>query len=339
MLVTWTDTCQSLFAFKRSNFIFKMHTNSPATKTLLRFGLVADLQYANIDDAYNWNKTKKRYYRSAIDLLGKAMKDWKQNDAKFILQLGDLVDGFCKRTEEPIDCLNRILDIFDQEQWPVLNVVGNHELYNFEKDTLYKSRLFKNQPASNRAYYTFSPYQGLKVCVLNTYEISVLGELEGTASYDVAHSFLTERNPNKDKNDPSGLESVDRRFVRFNGAVSKEQLEWLSKELILATKQKENVLVVGHNPIYLPATDSACLCWNYSEILDILSENSVVCYISGHDHDGGYSVDQSGIHHITMPGAIEHPDSYAVGYLLEDSLVIHGRGDMFEVNCPLRFKL
>ncbi|VDH96727.1 manganese-dependent ADP-ribose/CDP-alcohol diphosphatase [Mytilus galloprovincialis] len=137
------------------------------------------------------------------------------------------------------------LDIFDQEQWPVLNVVGNHELYNFEKDSLYKSRLFKNLPSSNKAYYTLSPYQGLKVCVLNTYEISVLGELEGTATYDVAHLFLAERNPNKDKNDPSGLESVDRRFVRFNGAVSKEQLEWLSKELILATKQKENVIVVA----------------------------------------------------------------------------------------------
>ncbi|CAC5393574.1 ADPRM [Mytilus coruscus] len=316
------------------------NTNSPAKKTLLRFGVVADLQYANIEDGYNWNGTRKRYYRSSLSLLQKAMKDWKQNDVKFILQLGDLIDGFCKRTEEPINCLNRILDIFDEEQWPVLNVVGNHELYNFKKESLYKSRLFRNLPSSNTAYYTLSPYQGLKVCVLNTYEVSVLGEVEGSTHYNTAQSVLEERNPNKDKDDTSGLESDDRRFVDFNGAVSKEQLEWLRKELMLATEQKENVIVIGHNPVYLPAANSgSSLSWNYSEILQILSENSVFCYISGHDHSGGYSVDQNGIHHITMPGVIEHPDSYAVGILLEDSLVIQGRGEMFDVDCPLRFKL
>lgn len=92
--------------------------------------------------------------------------------------------------------------------------------------------------------------------------------------------------------------------------------------------------------MYLPATTGgSSLSWNYNEIFDILSENSVVCYISGHDHDCGYSVDQRGIHHITMPGAIENPESYAVGMLLEDSLVIKGRGDMIDVNCSLRFKM
>ncbi|VDI00972.1 Hypothetical predicted protein [Mytilus galloprovincialis] len=138
----------------------------------------------------------------------------------------------------------------------------------------------------------------------------------------------------------SGLESYDRRFVNFNGAISNEQLEWLRKELMMATEQNENVIIIGHNPVYLPATTGgSSLSWNYNEIFDILSKNSVVCYISGHDHDCGYSVDQRGIHHITMPGVIENPESYAVGMLLEDSLVIKGRGDIFDVNCPLRFKL
>ncbi|XP_071132873.1 uncharacterized protein [Mytilus edulis] len=141
-----------------------------------------------------------RYYRSLLNLLQKAMKDWKQNDVKFILQLGDLIDEFCKRAEEPIDCLNRILDVFDEEKWPVLSVVGNHELYNLKK-SLYKSRLFSKLPSSNNAYYTFSPCQGLKVCVLNTYEISAIGESEGSARYNTAQSLLDERNPNKEKDE------------------------------------------------------------------------------------------------------------------------------------------
>ncbi|XP_052070348.1 LOW QUALITY PROTEIN: uncharacterized protein LOC127709056 [Mytilus californianus] len=224
-------------------------------KTFLKFGLVADLQYANIEDGYNWNRTRKRYYRSAIGLLRKAMKDWKQNDVKFIFQLGDLIDGFCKRIEEPTVCLNRILDIFDEEKMPVLHVVGNHELYNFSKDSLYKSRLFKSLPPTNKAYYTLQPCEGLKVCVLNIYEISALGEIEDSDKYNMVKSLLDERNPNENKNDPTGLESVDRRFVRFNGAMSKQQLEWLTKELTLAKEQKQNVIVIGHNPVYSPVTD------------------------------------------------------------------------------------
>ncbi|CAG2248704.1 ADPRM [Mytilus edulis] len=310
-------------------------------KTFMKFGLVADLQYADIEDGYNWNRTRKRYYRSALCLLKKAMKDWKQNDVKLVLQLGDLIDGFCKRTEEPKNCLNRIVDIFDEEKWPVLHVVGNHELYNFSKDSLYKSRLFKSLPPTNKAYYTWQPCDGLKICVLNIYEISALGERDDSARYKIVKSFLDERNPNENKNDPSGLESVDRRFVRFNGAMSKQQLEWLTKELTLAEVQKQNVIVIGHNPVYSPVTDGQCLCWNYTDVLEVLSEchSSVVCYISGHSHESGYAVDLNGIHHITMPGVIEYPDSYAVGNLLEDTLVIQGRGEMFDVVCPLRFKL
>ena len=99
--------------------------------------------------------------------------------------------------------------------------------------------------------------------------------------------------------------------------------------------------IVGHNPVYLEATDAMCLCWNYSDVHDTLSEfkSCVVCFISGHDHDGGIAVDQYGIHHITMPGVIEHPESYAVGCVYEDSIKIEGKGDMFNVTCPLRFKL
>jgi hypothetical protein len=69
------------------------------------------------------------------------MKEWRLYDVRFILQLGDIIDGFCKQTEKPDVCLDRVLDIFEQETWPVLNVVGNHELYNFPKDKLYTSRL------------------------------------------------------------------------------------------------------------------------------------------------------------------------------------------------------
>ena len=74
------------------------------------------------------------------------------------------------------------------------------------------------------------------------------------------------------------------------------------------------------------------------EILCKYSE-CVVCYISGHDHDGGYAVDGNDIHHITMKGVIEHPDSYAVGTVFEHKFVIEGRGEISNVSCDLKYKM
>ena len=213
-------------------------------RTLLRFGLIADLQYANIDDGFNFDKTKKRYYRNAISLLRTAMKDWKHHNIRFVLQLGDIIDGFCRRVEEPETCLNRILDIFGEESWPLFNVIGNHELYNFKKDKLYTSRLFNTLQRTNKAYHSTELFPGLKLCALNTYDISILGAVEGTSEYDKAHNYLLQ-NPNIDKNDPSGLISTQRRLAGFNGGVSEEQQEWLKKELASAVQQQQNVIVIG----------------------------------------------------------------------------------------------
>lgn len=219
-------------------------TSSCKMAAVFKFGLVADLQYANIDDGYNWNKTKKRYYRNAICLLQKAMKEWRLYDVRFILQLGDIIDGFCKQTEKPDVCLDRVLDIFEQETWSVLNVVGNHELYNFPKDKLYTSRLFKTLPHTNKAYYVVEPHPGIKICALNTYEISTLGTTIDTPEYKQASEFLRV-NPNDDKNAPDGLIGVKRRFVGFNGAMSTQQIDWLKEELSSAKQQKQNVIVIG----------------------------------------------------------------------------------------------
>lgn len=51
--------------------------------------------------------------------------------------------------------------------------------------------------------------------------------------------------------------------------------------------------------------------------------------MAGHDHDGGYFMDESGVHHITLEGVIEtRPDSNAFGtvYVYEDQMVLKGNG-------------
>jgi len=63
--------------------------------------------------------------------------------------------------------------------------------------------------------------------------------------YRSAYSLLTNHNKNTDLNSPDGLSGGLKRFVKFNGAVSENQIEWLNKVLGQAQSDRELVLVAG----------------------------------------------------------------------------------------------
>ncbi len=65
------------------------------SRYLFSFGMIADVQYADLDDGYNYTKTRKRFYRNSINLLCEAIQTWNHMTPKpaFMLQLGDLIDG------------------------------------------------------------------------------------------------------------------------------------------------------------------------------------------------------------------------------------------------------
>lgn len=90
------------------------------------------------------------------------------------------------------------------------------------------------------------------------------------------------------------------------------------------------VFFPGHIPVHPYSSDLVCLAWNYEKLLSILgSHKSVVCFLAGHNHDGGYYLDSAGIHHITLEGVIETtPNSNAFGtvYVYKDKMVLRGNG-------------
>lgn len=117
----------------------------------------------------------------------------------------------------------------------------------------------------------------------------------------------------------------------FNGGFSQEQLDWLDSILCAADDNQEKVTIVCHLPVHPSSTAFICLAWNYDELLAIIhSHRSVVCYMAGHDHDGGYWHDRiTGVHHLTFEGVIETPpDSNAFGtvFVYEDRMVLKGSG-------------
>jgi len=127
-----------------------------------------------------------------------------------------------------------------------------------------------------------------------------------------------------------GLRGRERRFLPYNGSMSKTQLDWLKQVLQKASANKEKVIILGHIPIYPGSCSDNTLLWNYDEVLPILHTfDCVVAYLSGHDHPGGYNRDDHGIHHRTFESPLEVPvgeSAYGVIHVYQDKLVLKGAG-------------
>ncbi|XP_029695477.1 dual specificity mitogen-activated protein kinase kinase 4-like isoform X1 [Takifugu rubripes] len=265
---------------------------------LFAFGVIADIQYADIDDGYNFQRTNRRYYRSSIELLRNALDSWSKAAVRpgFILQLGDLIDGHNKllaASDRAVDAVLKELCSVDAH-----HVWGNHEFYNFSRDWLLRSKLnstpqgSQKEVGSNVYAYHFSPYPGFTFIVLDAYDVALLGREESSPGYREALTLLRRFNKNDNLNCPPGV-GLLQRFVMFNGGFSKKQLSWLDSVLTSTDERHEKVTIACHLPVHPNSTDPLCLLWNFDEVLAVIrSHSSVVCFMAGHDHDGGYYFDE-----------------------------------------------
>jgi hypothetical protein len=69
---------------------------SSDTERVVRFGVIADVQWADADDGVNYSKTVVRHYRGALTQLGRAVRWWNEEQPvplDFVANLGDVIDG------------------------------------------------------------------------------------------------------------------------------------------------------------------------------------------------------------------------------------------------------
>ncbi|XP_063077273.1 manganese-dependent ADP-ribose/CDP-alcohol diphosphatase-like [Engraulis encrasicolus] len=308
--------------------------------SLFSFGIIADVQYADIDDESNFKQTRKRYYRNSLKLLQNAIDAWIVEKVKpsFILQLGDIIDAFNKTHDASQSALDTVLR--ECERGPPMHFVwGNHEFYNFSRDTLLSSALnskcHSGHLLDNHDFYAyhFSPAPKFRFVLIDSYDMAIIGHDESSAKYQHSLKYLKNHNSNEDLNCPPALSGLELRFAKFNGGFSQDQLRWLDEVLTKADEMQEKVTIASHLPVHPLATEPMSLAWNYPELLSLLqAHRSVVCYMAGHDHEGGYHRDETtGIHHLTLEGVVETPpDSQAYGtvYVYEDRMVVKGNGRM-----------
>jgi len=288
--------------------------------SLFSFGVITDIQYANVDDGWDFHKTSKRYYRNSINLLKNAVQDWKNNkEISFIVQLGDLLDGINSKHKSSEESLNLLVDQF--LDYKVYHLIGNHELYNFSRSELEDKLCY--------GYYHFSPHPQWRFILLDAFEFSTIQpETEESALH-----YLRQNNPNpveRSADWTQGLKGLDRRFMPYNGAVTDHQLEWLNRVLDEAEKEGQNVIILSHVPIAPGSCSDKCLLWNYDKVLQIVhSKSCVKAILAGHDHSGGFTRDEHGIYHCTFKAVLEAPlgkNAHCTIQVYSNKLVIKGNG-------------
>lgn len=318
-----------------------------SSNTLLSFGLITDIQFADRDDGYDYHKISKRYYRNALVQVKTAIKYWnsEQNKVNFVLELGDLIDAYNHRNGQQQEALSNILKVFSSYPGVVHYVWGNHELYNFRVEELLRSSLNSSinqgcKAIPGKGYYSFTPHEYFKILILNCYEQNIIDKSGPNYKESLE---ICKVNPNVDHNDSTGMDDSTCMFVAFNGGIGLTQLQWMNQCLQEADELSQNVIICGHVPIYGKSCDYHNVCWDSSAILQVIHQhNCVLAYLAGHDHNGGSAIDEKGIYHIVIAGVIEtqpNETCFATAKLCPETLYIYGHGKMDNFQIPLKYPI
>ena len=301
---------------------------SATQQPLFSFGVIADVQWADTEDGYNFDKTVARKYRGAFRNLIRAVDWWNglPEPPNFIAQLGDLIDGINVKLGDSMPALEAALTELERAPCPTINIVGNHELYNFDRQALSRASWLRHGDAE---YYSFKPAPGWRFVVLDPYQQALIGHAADDPRRREAVKLISKRNPGVDPSGVGGewfkhVSGYDRRFVPYNGGLGSEQLAWLRGELHDASALGERVCILCHVILHPEACGGSTMVWDYPDALQALGETScVVAVLCGHDHFGQYHKDDNGIHHMTFCSPLNKGDegaAFGLVHVWEDAL-------------------
>lgn len=268
------------------------------TQPLLRFGVIADPQYAAVEP----NLVLGRYYANSLTKLAEAIDTFNGEDLAFVVTLGDIID----RDWQSFDA---ILPLYDRLGHPRHFLLGNHD-FRVEPGRLAEVFARVGMPAPYRAFAA----AGFRFVLIDGNEVSLFAPPPGDPRLAVAETRLaTLKAEGADNAQP------------WNAALSDQQFAWLQTELHKADVAGEKVVVMGHYPVYPPNVHNM---WDSDRIVDLFGRcENVVAYFCGHNHDGNYGhVD--GTHFVTVKGMVETPDTtaYAIVEIHADRMDIRGFG-------------
>jgi manganese-dependent ADP-ribose/CDP-alcohol diphosphatase len=263
---------------------------------LLSFGLITDLQFADVPPA------GERHYRESPEKLKAAIAWLAEKNLPFTLHLGDLID-------RDFESFDQILPLFEALGHPVHHLLGNHDYEVAEAQKQGVARKL-GMPAD---YYSFSRSR-VRFVMLDTNEVSLYKHPAGSPESLAAEKILLALQARKA---PGGK--------KWNGGLSASQLAWLDGQLAEADAAGQVAIVCGHHPL-LPAESHQA--WNADEVLAVIDRHpSLRAYFNGHNHTGAELV-RNGVPFITFKSILQKPGitAYSVIRLFADRLEIEGQG-------------
>ena len=310
-------------------------------KSVTKIGVIADIQYCDEDDGTSFDGSETRRYRETLNVTRRAAKAFKAFQVGAVLQLGDAIDGksrnnfkrdFCERIcpilEIPLVPTNEGTYAFSASVAPRMDVMGNHELYCATRQQL-GTILRDYDKAKDLLCYSKVIANGQwRLITLDSYGVSLLGhdpDAKDSLQMKEAESIISRNNPNmlQTGNDVDwfeGLPVEKHRYVSYNGALGKVQLEWLKQELKESWRAKQYVVILSHIPMSGKTHHPKTLHWDMEEVLMLIKENGshVVACVGGHRHSFAYQFNDefdTHCHHLDLPSPLVTPvggDAHAV---------------------------
>jgi manganese-dependent ADP-ribose/CDP-alcohol diphosphatase len=275
-----------------SHLIFAQTKDKP----LFTFGIITDVQYADQDNAGT------RHYRLSPKKLAEAVDSFNLYKPQFVLSLGDYID----KNFSSYDTLNPITERLTMHLYHTL---GNHE---FSVNDNEKERVLQKENLE-KPYYSFEK-NNWRFVIINGNDVSLHAHIKGSSEYKEAEALLVKLK----------ADSL-RQAQTWNGAIGKEQLEWLEKELLAAQNKKQKVIMACHFPLYPDGATE--LLWNAKEIRALIEKyRCVFAYVNGHVHKSQYFFEK-GVHYVSFRGMVELDDNaFAMITVYPDRLEIKGFG-------------
>jgi len=275
------------------------------TGVVLRVGLIADPQYENRESS------GRRHYRDSLDKLDKAISCFNDCKVNMVQTFGDVING-------DWDSFGDIMPIYDRLNSAIdsFQLLGNHD-FAIDKN---KMGMLLEVLSMPNFYYSYVK-KGWRFIVLDSTDYAYYSYfLHGYRVADIDVCYAKTRGK--------------KNHHKWNGAIGKRQQLWLKRELEVAVRLKQQVIVFAHIPL---KPYSGASLWNSDEVVDILEGcKNVVAFINGHEHRGGYLF-ENGIHYVTLFGMVDTGESsFSVLNIYDDRLVLTGYGKQKSMILPLR---
>ena len=224
-------------------------TEDGSESPLVRFGLVTDVHYADINTS--GSGATARHYRDSLLKLAVAVEDFNRREEDFVAELDDFKD-LTNGRDGTLAALERIEAEFAKFNGPRYHVPGNHDFDCLTEEEFYSRT--PNGGSVGGGYYSF---------VRNGVTFIVL---DGCYTSDAKHYSPSISWSWKDSNIPP------------------DEMEWLGRELAAA---QGHVVVFCHQRLD-PASDQDCRVKNAAAVRSLLeSSGKVRAVLTGHEHVSG----------------------------------------------------